>query len=578
VSRKTEHRLIIDSLILGIVGALSAQLFMLIIHACNRFFLSFIAHYHEPALASDGGSLSEGIGTYGLWLIPVVTTIGGLISGFLVYQFAPEAEGHGTDTAVKSFHRSAGYLRARVPFLKMIASGITIGSGGSAGREGPIALIASGVGSIYAGFRKRSEKERRTLVLIGMAAGLSAIFRSPVGSAIFAVEVLYGSMEFEAAALIYTLLASIVAFAINGLFVGWGSLFVVPQNVGISSIEEYVYYILLGGACGILSTLLPEIFYGVRDIFRAIPIPNHFKPAIGGFILGLIALALPQVLGGGYGWIQEAIDGNIALHLLIVLIFAKMIAFALTVSSGGSGGVFAPSLFVGAMTGGVLAHLFHQPPAGFAIVGMAAIFSGAAHVPIAALLMVTEMTGGYELLVPAALAVLVSFLLQERLSVNLKYNSLYEAQVPYRSDSPAHLEEHFQIAWDLINDKNVKLPESIGHIHLVSLIKSGVPINLTDSEKFILGELNPDSLLKGKKWSDRDSDILRNKSELIAVIRKGDILMPDADLRFKPKDQLLILAATEVTEKLQEILDPPSSSREGRLDETAPEPPQKSQS
>ena len=569
MSRKTEQRLIFDSLILGIVGALSAQLFMLIIHGCDSFFLSFLARYHEPALASEGGSLSEGIGKYGLWLIPVVTTIGGLISGFLVYRFAPEAEGHGTDTVVKSFHRSAGYLRARVPFLKMIASGITIGSGGSAGREGPIALIASGVGSIYAGFRKRSEKERRTLVLIGMAAGLSAIFRSPVGSAIFAVEVLYGSMEFEASALIYTLLASIVAFAINGLFVGWGSLFVVPQNVGISSIEEYLFYILLGGACGLLSTLLPVLFYGVRDLFRAIPIPNHFKPAIGGLLLGLIAIALPQVLGGGYGWIQEAIDGNIALHLLIVLIFAKMVAFALTVSSGGSGGVFAPSLYVGAMTGGVLAYIFNQPPAGFAIVGMAAIFSGAAHVPIAALLMVTEMTGGYELLVPAALAVLVSFLLQEHLSANLKYNSLYEAQVPYRSDSPANLEEHFQIAWDLINDENVKLPDSIGHLDLVSLIKSGVPIDLTDGEKFMLGEVSPASPLKGKRWSDEECDVLRDKSELIAVVRKGDILMPGDDLHFKPKDQLLILAETEASENLQKILNPPSSSREGRLDETA---------
>jgi len=568
VSRKTEQRLIFDSIILGFVGALSAQLFMLMIHGCDSFFLHFLAHYHEPSLASEGGSLSEGIGKYGLWLIPVVTTVGGLISGFIVYQFAPEAEGHGTDTAVKSFHRSGGYIRARVPFLKMIASAITIGSGGSAGREGPIALIASGVGSIYAGFRDRSDKERRILVLIGMAAGLSAIFRSPVGSAIFAVEVLYGSMEFEASALIYTLLASIVAYAINGLFAGWKPLFDVPHDVGISSIEGYLYYVLLGVACGLASTLLPEIFYGIRDKFKAIPIPNHVKPAIGGLLLGLIALTLPQVLGGGYGWIQEAIDGNIALYLLITLIFAKMIAFTLTVSSGGSGGVFAPSLYVGAMIGGVFAYIFHQPPAGFVIVGMAAIFSGAAHVPIAALLMVSEMTGGYELLVPAALAVLVSYLLQERLSTNLKYNSLYEAQVPYRSDSPAHLEEHFQIAWDLINNKNIKLPNSIGHLDLVSLIKSGVPIDLIDGEKFMLGELSPDSPLKGKKWSDEDCDVLKDKSELIAVMRKGDILMPDSDLRFKPKDQLLILADTKAAEKLQKVLNPPSSSREGQLDDT----------
>ena len=300
-------------------------------------------------------------------------------------------------------------IRARVPFIKMAASAITIGSGGSAGREGPTALISAGIGSIYAKNRGRSEDETRLLTLVGMAAGLSAIFRSPIGTAIFAIEVLYGEMEFEAGALVYTMLGSIVAYAVNGFFVGFQPLFEVPSNLAAPGAADYGWYAVLGVACGVVATILPMVFYGIRDLFHLIPCPPHIKPAIGGLGVGLAALALPQLLGGGYGWIQAAIDGRIATTLLLFLAFGKILTFGLTIGSGGSGGVFAPSLFTGAMVGGFLGQMFHQPPAAFAAVGMAAVFGGAARVPIATLLMVTEMTGGYHLLVAAGLAVILEF-------------------------------------------------------------------------------------------------------------------------------------------------------------------------
>ena len=179
-----------------------------------------------------------------MWLIPIATTLGGLISGALVYGLAPETEGHGTDTVVKAFHWTAGKLRARVAPVKMIASAITIGSGGSAGREGPTALIAAGFGSIYADLLKRSDRERRLLILMGMAGGLSAIFRSPIGTAIFAVEVLYGGMDFESEALIYCMLAAIVAYAVNGRFVGWQPLFRVPPDLSVVNLSDYGWYIM----------------------------------------------------------------------------------------------------------------------------------------------------------------------------------------------------------------------------------------------------------------------------------------------------------------------------------------------
>ena len=270
--------MLLDSFILGVVGAAAAQIFTWLLTFCNFLFLETIAQYQPIGLPNEGGSLVEHIGAYGLWLIPVVTTLGGLISGLIIFRWAPEAEGHGTDTVVAAFHKNAGIIRTRVPFVKMLASAITIGSGGSAGREGPTALITSGFGSIYGRLTNRSEKEQRMLILIGMSAGLAAIFRSPVGSAIFAVEVLYSSIEFEAGALIYALLSSVIAYAINGAFVGWRPLFNLPEHIEVLHFSLYGLFIILGIICGLVSAFMPTFFYETRNYFAKIPIPNYYKP------------------------------------------------------------------------------------------------------------------------------------------------------------------------------------------------------------------------------------------------------------------------------------------------------------
>jgi CIC family chloride channel protein len=543
-------RLLFDSVLLGVVGAFSAQIFIFLLKIAQKLLLVGLAGYRPPGLPDEGGILQEVIGSHGLWLIPIATTLGGLISGILVYSFAPEAEGHGTDTAVKSFHRAAGFIRARVPFLKMVASAITIGSGGSAGREGPIALISSGIGSIYAKVANRSEDERRLLVLIGMAAGLSAIFRSPIGTALFAVEVLYAGIEFEAAALLFTMLSSVIAYAINGLFVGWEPLFRVSE-MSVPSFPEYGWYIILGLVSGLAATMLPIVFYGLRDAFKKIPIPDHFKPAIGGLGVGIIALFLPQVLGGGYGWIQEAIDGRIAISLLIILVFVKMIVFSLTVSSGGSGGVFAPSLFVGAMLGGFLAHVFHLHPAAFVVVGMAALFGGAARVPFATLIMVTEMTNGYSLLAPAALAVLISFVVQGALARRVKYKSLYEAQVPGRADSPAHHVEHLRIALDLLQRRRIPTQAEVGHLDLVALLEQKIPVDLTGGKMLMIGSLFKDSGCIGKTIQSSCLTKGDKETEIVAILREGELILPNKDIFLEEKDQLLVITSSEMSEQLK---------------------------
>lgn len=232
---KKQQRLLLDSVLLGVIGGLGAQAFAWLLAIFNNLFMVRLAGYLPPGSPEGNTAVPHAVGAHGLWLVPVATTLGGLIAGILVYGLAPEAEGHGTDTAVKAFHHAGGHIRARVPFLKMLASAITIGSGGSAGREGPAALISAGFGSMYGTYTHRSEEDRRALLLIGMAAGLSAVFRSPIGTAFFSVEVLYSGMEFDAWVLLYTMLSSIVAYTINGLFVGWQPLFHVPAHLATTS-------------------------------------------------------------------------------------------------------------------------------------------------------------------------------------------------------------------------------------------------------------------------------------------------------------------------------------------------------
>jgi chloride channel protein, CIC family len=554
--KESEPRLLAESVILGVVGALAAQLFMWALRICDRIFLIGIAGYHPPGLPEEGGILRQSIGPHGLWLIPLVTTLGGLISGLLVYNIAPEAEGHGTDTVVRAFHRAGGFIRARVAPLKLIASAITIGSGGAAGREGPTALIGAGVGAIYATFGHRKDEDRRLLALMGMAAGLSAIFRSPIGSAFFATEVLYGKMEFEAGALLYTMLSSVVAYAVNGMFVGWKPLFFFPSAGVIPHVFDYVWFCVLGIASGLVATLLPVVFYRLRDGFRMLPFPASINPAIGGLCLGLIAVRFPQVLGGGYGWIQEAIDGRLALQLLLVLVFAKILAFAFTVSSGGSGGVFAPTLFVGAMLGGFLSSMVHMPAATFVVVGMVAVFGAAARVPIAALVMVTEMTAGYSLLPAAAFAVLISYMIQTRLSARLKYNSLYEAQVPTRAQSPARYLESVELAMRILGARHIPRSAKIGHLDLVTLLDSGVPITVPGKKEMNVGVLRAQSTLVGKTIQAYYEMAGDASLEIVGVLRGGEVILPSRDTVLQEGDRILIIGSQRARSRIREHLAP----------------------
>lgn len=283
----------------------------------------------------------------------------------------------------------------------------------------------------------------------------------------------------------------------------------------------------------------------MRDLFLRIPCPLFCKPAIGGLAVGLVALVAPQLLGGGHAWVQLAIDGGLPMYALLLLSLGKILTFSLTIGSGGSGGVFAPSLYTGAMLGGFLSALLHQPPAAFAVVGMAAVFGAAARVPIATLLLAMQMTGGYQFLVPAGLAVVFSSIVQAVLSARLPYRSLYERQVPTRADSPAHYADEVRCALNLLRTHGAaSLPEAQS-LELLSLLESGVPLSLGDGKRLRIGVLRPESPCAGHAI---DSGCLRGKTgdfELV-LIRRGDrTLWPHPEIELQGGDRIVAVVSDE---------------------------------
>ena len=389
------------SVAVGVIGGLGGVVFDLLLEGCRHLFL-------------DQGL--EFLGYLGPWRLPLIVGIGGLISGFIVASTAPEAKGHGTDAAIKAFHKRWGSIRARIPVVKIIASAITIGSGGSAGREGPIAQTGAGFGSTLAGLLRLNVRDRKTLLIAGIAAGIGSVFKSPLGGSIFAIEVLY-RRDFEVEGFIPSVIASVSGYAVSMIFTGVKRAFEVPP-VTLTNPLELILYGFLGLICGVSAMIFVKVFYLTELLFERLKVPEAVKPAIGGALTGLIGLIVPDVLGGGYGVIQRAINGEFTTEELTFLGIAKIAATSFTVASGGSGGVFAPSVFVGAMIGGALNLFLKTLPltfighiAPYVLVGMASFFAAASKAPLASVILVVEMSGGYQLLAPSLIACTIAYII-----------------------------------------------------------------------------------------------------------------------------------------------------------------------
>ncbi len=387
-------------------------------------FRNLIRFFGQITMRGNGGVLElvPQLPSYWKILLPVV---GGMLVGPLVYFVAREAKGHGVPEVMRAIALKNGIIRPRVAVVKSIASGITISSGGSVGEEGPIIQVGAAVGSTIGQIMRVSPERLQILVGCGAAAGLAATFNVPIAGAFFALEVILGN--FTIASFSPIVIAAVMATVISRAFLGNMPIFIVPHYSLVTS-WEIVFYGVLGVISAGVAVLFINSVYVSERLFENLHLPDYIKPAIGGLGVGLIILYYPQVFGGGYEAIENAIRGEMLWPVLLALIFAKLIATSITLGSGGSGGVFAPSLFLGAVAGGSFGYLVHwlfpsitATSGAYAMVGMGAVVAGATHAPITAILILFEMTNDYKIILPLMVACTLATVLARR----LKSDSIY---------------------------------------------------------------------------------------------------------------------------------------------------------
>jgi CIC family chloride channel protein len=382
------------------------------------------------------------------WLLLIVPATGGLLAGLVIWRFAPETAGAGTGNVIDAFHNHEGRIRRRVPVVKLVATLFTLGSGGSAGREGPMAHIGAGFGSWLGTTLGLGPRERRLLLLAGAAGGISALLRTPLGAALWALEILYRD-DFESEGLFPCLVSSVTSYSVMTTIYDQGSLFTAPASYEFQP-AQLVFYAGLGLACAIVGLVWVKHMHAATKFWAGVKLPIWVKPAIGGLLLGGLAIAVPWIFGTGFAWVQDALRpvddparllpiGFKGFGVLLGIGLAKILATSFTVASGGSGGKFAPTLFIGGFVGGAFGLLFHEiapavvpQPGAFVFVGMAALYAGVAKLPISTIILVSELFGSYDLLVPIMFTEMITVLLMRRVA-------MYPEQVASKLDSPAHV-------------------------------------------------------------------------------------------------------------------------------------------
>jgi CIC family chloride channel protein len=434
------------SIVIGVCSGVGAIVFNEVLHLATELTMNTWAQLYPPLPHGELVEVAVSAGRPRPWLIVVLPVVGGLISGLLVRTFAPEAEGTGTDGYIDAFHNRAGVMRGRVPVVKSLATLATLSSGGSAGKEGPIAQIGAGVGSALGGVLKMGARARRTMMVAGAAGGLGAIFRAPLGGALTAVEVLYKE-DLETDALTPAILSSVTAYTLFCSVNGFDHVFAYDGEAFHDPIL-LLFYALLGLVCAGTGFCYVHFLHGSKRVFfDRLPIHKYLVPPLGGLLVGLVGLAYPEAMGQGFGYVQQLISRQpingieTSVGFLATLAVLKIATTSFTISSGGSGGVFAPSLFIGAMLGGAVGTLTQQQfpelvpdVTPFVVVGMGAFFAGVANAPVASLMMVCELTGAYELLPPLMVVAIVALVTSRRWSI-------YTTQVDNKFETRAHLWE-----------------------------------------------------------------------------------------------------------------------------------------
>ncbi|HET6147398.1 MAG TPA: chloride channel protein [Polyangia bacterium] len=450
-------RTLLHAALVGAAAGLMGAAFFAGLEILQRILLEDLGGYH--ALRAHGETFlpeaAEGR-LFRPWLLVVLPAVGALAGG-IVSQLAPETRGGGGDAMIDAFHRQNGFVRKRVAWVKALASLFTLGTGGAGGREGPTMQIGGALGSLVGGILRVPVAERRILMVAGVAAGIAAVFRTPLGAALLAVEVLYRD-DFESDALIPAVLASVTAYSVVISIFGESTLFSHPNRFPFILGHLWIYG-LLALLIAVVANLFLTSLRGVQSISSRLDLPDWAKPGLGGLAMGLFCVPIVLYIGwrvhqpgqglglfgGGYGAVQIAISGSSWLPagwsgagLLLMLCLAKICASSLTIGTGGSAGDFAPALAIGGLFGGAFGRVAQLmsgdpriDPGAFALVGMGTFYGGIAHTPLSALVLVCELAGSYDLLVPLMLAEGIAF-------VALRKRTLYRAQVPTQRDSPVH--------------------------------------------------------------------------------------------------------------------------------------------
>ncbi|MHA1604562.1 MAG: chloride channel protein [Candidatus Freyarchaeota archaeon] len=414
-------KLIGASIIVGVLVGIAAAAFLFLIDFFTDLFLTYPTSIWQP-------------------IIVIMPALGGLIVAVITYKLAPESEGHGVSEVMESIVRTGGRIRARVPIVKMITSAITIGSGGSAGDEGPIVQIGGGCGSVVGRLFKLDETEVKLLVVCGAAAGISAIFKAPLGGVLFGLEIVYGGME--AIVIVPVVFSSFVSSAIAQEVLGAEPLLKLRPFIVLNPYEYFLFF-ALGLAFGLLSIFWIKIFYFISKLFKRLRVSKYLKPGIGGLMVGFIICFFPQIIGGGYEVIDRTLIIPITVTFFLILGLLKIIGTSITLGSGGSGGAFAPTLFIGAMFGGAygvavqwllygntfgpltpllpffarligplaqyISPAFTFDPLAYAMVGMAALVASAARAPLTGIVLVTEITQDYRMVLPLMVACITAY-------------------------------------------------------------------------------------------------------------------------------------------------------------------------
>jgi CIC family chloride channel protein len=419
--------LIAMALVVGVAAGLGAAAFRELIYLVTWVFTG------RQTFGQQGHAASLHLPIFGFWFVLVVPVIAGVIYGPLIHRFAREARGHGVPEVMLAVAENGGRIRPPVTIVKALASALCIGGGGSVGREGPIVQIGSALASTLGQLARMSEGRLRVIVACGAAGGIAATFNAPVTGMFFGFEIVL--KEFSLDALAATILSAVTADLISRGFFGTAPFFAgVPHDLGVTNDFTYLLIVLLGIAAGLIGVAFQKALYKGEDLTNVLwgERPAWLRPVAGGLLLGLLLLALPQMYGVGYPVMDRVFANHYVLWFVIILLVGKILAASLTLWIGGSGGVFAPSLFIGAAAGmafGVVVHhLFGPaigPPALYGVVAMGGVFAAAAQAPLTSIASVAEMTGNFTLTLPIMLACGIAAQLAKRIT----YGSIYTTKL-----------------------------------------------------------------------------------------------------------------------------------------------------